>query len=96
MNVIITRKAYNQISSIQKFILEGYKMPITANRFTERLIDFGFSLANVPLGYKKCTQKKWSVKNYRCATFNKTWIFVYEIKNEKIIIRDLVLGKLIK
>lgn len=96
MNVIISRKAYNKISSLHKFIIDEIKMPLTANRYTEKIIAFGFSLADVPLGYKICTRPKWKSKNYRCATFDKKWIFVYEVKDNQIIIRELALGKLLK
>ncbi|MCB0506894.1 MAG: type II toxin-antitoxin system RelE/ParE family toxin [Chitinophagales bacterium] len=96
MQVLFSKKAQNTIQSLYVFLTDEIKMPITALRYSKKMESFGKSLANNPYAYKICTQEKWNKRNYRCATFNKTWTFVYEVKNEKIIIRDLVLGKLIK
>jgi len=36
-----------------------------------------------------CRFKRWRMYGYRCAVFEKDWIFAYEIFTEGIIIRDM-------
>ena len=71
-------------------------MPLTAFRYSNKMEIFGNQLEKNLSGYKVCVRLKWNLKNYHCATFDKKWIFVYEVLLDIIIIRELVLGKLLK
>lgn len=96
MKVVFSKKAQNTLNSLFVYITEEIKMPITAFRYSKKMENFASSLGNHPFAYKICTPQKWAVKQYRCAIFNKTWTFVYEVKTNQVIIRDLVFAKLIK
>lgn len=39
--------------------------------------------------YPLCRFKKWKALGYRCAVFEKSWVFAYEIFEDGIIVRDL-------
>ena len=39
--------------------------------------------------YPLCRFKKWRVMGYRCAVFEKNWVFAYEIFEDGIIVRDM-------
>ena len=96
MQVLFSKKAYKSILSLEKYLTEEIQMQLTAFRYSNKMETFGKSIAKNPLGYKVCVRPKWNLKNYHCATFDKKWIFVYEIRQDKIIFRELVLGKLLK
>lgn len=95
MEVVFSKNVQSKINVLFLYITEEIKMPLTAFRYTKKMETFARSLAKNPLGYKICKQQNWFSKNYRCAIFNKTWAFVYEVKTKQIIIRDLVLSKLL-
>ena len=42
-----------------------------------------------PANYPLCRFKRWQLLGYRCAVFEKKWIFAYEIFEEGIIVRDM-------
>jgi hypothetical protein len=44
----------------------------------------------IPTAYPICRFKKWQDLGYRCAVFEKDWIFAYEVFDKGIIIRDLL------
>ena len=96
MQVLFSKKAYKSILSLEKYLTEEIQMPLTAYRYSNKMEIFAKSLAKNPIGYKICSRPKWNLNNYRCATFDKKWIFVFEVLQDKIIIRELVLGKLLK
>ena len=41
------------------------------------------------MDYPLCRFKKWRVMGYRCAVFEKDWVFAYEIFEDGIIVRDM-------
>ncbi len=50
---------------------------------------FVFSFADETVKYPLCRFKRWCKLGYRCAVFEKHWVFAYEIFPEGIIIRDM-------
>lgn len=44
---------------------------------------------NNAVDYPLCRFKKWRELGYRCAVFEKNWVFAYEIIGEGIIVRDM-------
>ena len=54
----------------------------------ERMRQFIGSFGNMA-DYALCRFNKWRVLGYRCAVFEKRWVFAYEIINEGVIVRDL-------
>lgn len=96
MKVFFTIKASHSILSLADYISDEIKMPITASRYADKIKDFGLSIGTNPNAWPICNSKKYSVLNYRCAIFDKKWVFVYSITTKHVIIRDVVNGKLIK
>lgn len=68
----------------------------TSEHYTERMVDFGFSLALFPEKYPLCRFKKFARKNLRCATFEQTYIFIYKIIHKQVIIYNVIHGKAMK
>ena len=55
---------------------------------TARMRTFLRSLSS-PVDYALCRFKRWSTLGYRCAMFEKEWVFAYEIVPQGIIVRDM-------
>jgi hypothetical protein len=39
--------------------------------------------------YPLCRFKKWQILGYRCAVFEKDWVFAYEVFEDGVIVRDM-------
>lgn len=97
MDVVINQKAFKTINSIAKYISDNAEMPETGKKYALKLIDFGFSLGHIiPAKNAVCRYPKFRLKNWSCITFDKKWILAYQIKDNKILIEKIVLGKLLK
>jgi hypothetical protein len=53
-----------------------------------RIRSFLTSLGN-PADYALCRFKRWRELGYRCAVFEKDWVFAYEIFDGGVIVRDM-------
>ena len=42
-----------------------------------------------PADYALCRFKKWRTLGYRCAVFEKDWVFAYEIFDDGVIVHDM-------
>ena len=60
-----------------------------ARKRSNRMRVFLKSLSNPIVNYALCRFKRWRALGYRCAVFEKTWVFAYEIIDEGIIVRDM-------
>jgi hypothetical protein len=54
----------------------------------QRIRLFLASLSN-PADYALCRFQKWRDLGYRCAVFEKSWVFAYEIFDGGVIVRDM-------
>ncbi len=89
LKVVFRRKTIGKIKDIAIYIEErGY--PITAENFIQQLFDFGESLALFPNKYPICRKKAWAKRNLRCAIFNKSYIFIYKLNNNELIIYNII------
>jgi plasmid stabilization system protein ParE len=71
---------------------QGY--PERANSYHhERLRNFALSLGTMPLKYAKCKRQQYAIFQLRCAIFENTYIFAYQIFEYKVLIVDVVHGK---
>lgn len=97
MEVVINQKALKKIQSIAKYISEEFETPEKGRKYVLRLIEFGFSLGHsIPTKNALCKYKKFRMKHWNCITFNKKWGFAYQIKDNKVLIEEIALGKLLK
>ena len=93
--VIFLRAAEKNIFQIYIYlVLQGY--PETAERFTDKLYDFGYSLANFPDKYRLCRFPKFSRRSLHCAVFDRAYIFTYKVVKNKLIIYNVIHSKVLK
>lgn len=87
--VLIADTVLNRISELRIYLVEELKLSREAalNR-TERMDDFLRSLGNAA-DYPLCRFRKWCLLGYRCAIFEKDWVFAYELFEEGVIVRDM-------
>ena len=89
--VIFLPIAEAAIENIGTHIAEnGY--PDTAEMYVNRLIRFANSLSSLSERYPICRHKYFAINNLRCAVFEKTYIFVYKILGNNLIIYNVIHG----
>lgn len=92
MKVLIRKSAFSSIEKIADYIATEIKMPLTAQRYADKLIEFGFSLGKYYHAYPICRTEKLASQNLRCATFDKKWVFAYEVKADSVVIHKILWG----
>jgi len=75
MKVLLRKAALSSIEQIADHIANEVSMPETAMKYTERLIEFGYSLGSYFKAYPLCRSTKLLAQRLHCATFDKKWIF---------------------
>ena len=92
---IINKRAINSINSFYKIISEeGY--PERAKKFTKELYDFAYQLTPIAKSFSDCRHKYFAKKNLKCIPYKKNYIFIVSIKNNLIIIHNIVPAKKIR
>ena len=87
--VIIPSNLWSEIGKIKDYLIDELKLSETAAETrVKRMEDFVLSFAN-PVDYALCRFKKWRELGYRCAVFEKSWVFAYEIFEGGVIVRDM-------
>jgi hypothetical protein len=94
--VVLASKADRTLQSLVQYIANEILMPETGIKYGRKMREFALSLGNSPLAWPICKGKTYSSKNYHCAVFDEKWIFAYSISGQKVIIREIINGKLIK
>ena len=89
MKVIFTPKAANGLAFITEFIALNSSFD-TAWKYYQRLKQFGSSLNMFPEKYSICRYKIYAKKNMHCATFDNTYIFVYKVVVDELVIFDII------
>lgn len=79
----------DKISELESYLIEELKLSEKAAlRRSHRMREYVRSFSNL-VHYPLCRFKKWRQLGYRCAVFEKDWVFAYEIFEDGIIIRDM-------
>lgn len=87
--VLIADTVLDRISELRSYLLNELKLSREAAlKRTDRMDDFLRSLGNAA-DYPLCRFRKWCSLGYRCAVFEKDWIFAYESFEDGIIVRDM-------
>jgi hypothetical protein len=88
--IIIPDKLWSKIEAIKSYLISELKLSEEAaiSRIN-RMENFVTSFA-IPAAYPLCRFKKWQKLGYRCAVFERDWVFAYEVFGNGIIIRDLM------
>ena len=87
--VLISGLVWKKIAELESYLINELKLSETAAlRRSTRMRKF-VSAFGTSADYPLCRFKKWCMLGYRCAVFEKDWIFAYEIFDGGIIIRDM-------
>ena len=82
----VTRK---KISDLELYLIDELKLsPEAALRRSARMREFVHAFSGVA-DYPKCRFKKWRKLGYRCAVFEKDWVFAYEVFEDGVIVMDM-------
>ena len=93
--VIISGAVEQKIAALESYLIDELKLSEEAalNR-SRRMRLFVAALCN-PADYALCRFQRWRALSYRCAVFEKSWIFAYEIFDGGIIVRDMAHGTML-
>jgi hypothetical protein len=87
--VHISKTVLHKISELELFLKNELKFSKEAARKrSDRMRVFVASLRH-SVDYALCRFKKWQELGYRCAVFEKDWVFAYEIFEDGVIVRDM-------
>ena len=93
--VKISDNVLMKLDELTEYLIDEFKLPEdAAMRRIDRLLDFVYSLSN-PADYALCRFKRWRVFGYRCAVFENSWVFAYEIFDDGVIVQDMAHGALL-
>lgn len=87
--IIFREKAKRSIRDIA-FYIEHRGYPETAEKFAEKLVQFGNSLVGIPKLYPICKQTQLAKYKLHCAVFHKNYIFVYKFVKNTLIIYTVI------
>jgi len=87
--VLISNFILGKIAELELYLVNELKLSETAALHrSARMRAFVHSLS-APADYPLCRFKRWCTLGYRCAVFEKNWVFAYEIFAGGIIVRDM-------
>jgi plasmid stabilization system protein ParE len=93
--VIFLPKSQKSIFSIYRYIAErGY--PATAEKFFNRLYDFGYGLNDYPDKYGICRQPVYQKRKLHCAVFESNYVFIYKAVKSQLVIYNIIHSKRLK
>jgi plasmid stabilization system protein ParE len=94
IEVVYTERAAISIAEVAWYITgKGY--PETAQKYRRKLYEFGNSLVNFTNKYPLCRHTVYKSRNYRCAVFDKSWVFVYKLVKKRLIIYYVIHSSLL-
>ena len=92
VTIIFKKRAADNIAKAAFYIAEkGY--PETAQKYRKRLYQFGRSLSDFPEKHPICRHQFYAKRKYRCAAFEKTYVFVHKLVKNQLIIYNVIHGK---
>ena len=87
--VSVSNEVVAQIADLAQYLVEQLHLSKEATQTRiDRISRFLLSLA-VEVDYPKCRFKRWRKLGYRCAVFEKDWVFAYEVFAQGVIVRDM-------
>ena len=87
--VIVSDIVREMLNELEYYLIDELKLSEEAalNR-SHRMRIFITSLS-APVDYPLCRFKRWNALGYRCAMFEKDWVFAYKVVPEGIIVCDM-------
>lgn len=87
--VFVSDTVMDKVSDLKIHLIEELKLSReAAHKRIDRIDDFLLSLGN-SADYSLCRFKKWRSLGYRCAVFERDWVFAYEVLEDGIIVREM-------
>ncbi len=87
--VVVSKLVREKIEELKTYLTQDFQLSWdAASARIQRMEDYVESFSNA-VDYPKCRFKRWRALGYRCAVFEKSWIFAYEVFDDGIIIRDM-------
>jgi len=87
--VHVSGEVLDKISELELFLKNDLKLSKEAARKrSDRMRTFVLSFGHEG-DYPLCRFKRWRTLGYRCAVFEKRWVFAYEIFDDGVIIWDM-------
>ncbi len=94
--VRISGLVMGKIADLESYLIDELKLSEEAAlRRSARMRKYIQAFGNAA-DYPLCRFKKWRALGYRCAVFEKDWIFAYEVFKEGVIVRDMSHTSLLK
>ena len=87
--VVISNTVQKKIINLRKYLLDELKLSREAATARTYRIDVFLLTLGYPADYPLCRFKRWQELGYRCAVFEKTWVFAYEVFENGVIVRDM-------
>ena len=87
--VIISGNIWNKISEIKDYLIYELQFSETAAEIRINRMENFVATLSMPADYGLCRFKRWQIYGYRCAVFEKTWVFAYEVFDDGVIVRDM-------
>lgn len=93
--VLVSDVVMNKVADLRGYLIHELKLSReAAHKRTDRIDSFLLSLAN-EADYPLCRFKKWRILGYKCAVFERGWVFAYEVFEDGVIVRDMSHAKLL-
>ena len=87
--ISISPSVRDKMEDLENFLVNELKLSEEAAlKRSRRMRCFVDSLRNAA-DYPLCRFRKWRALGYRCAVFEKDWIFAYEVFEGGVIVRDM-------
>jgi plasmid stabilization system protein ParE len=91
MKVTTSSAAKRDIAENIKYISDkGY--PHNAEKLYDRMLAFIPTLGEMPEKYAICRNKRFGEKQYRCAVFEQSYLFVYAINKNSVLLLRVIHG----
>jgi len=87
--VVISDTVLNKLADLRRYLIDELKLSREAAKARTYRIDAFLLSLGYPADYQLCRFKRWKLLGYRCAVFERTWVFAYEIIHSGVIVRDM-------
>jgi len=78
-----------KVTDLESYLIDTLKLSEEAAiRRSDRMREFVRAFCN-EADYPLCRFKKWRILGFRCAVFEKDWVFAYEVFDDGVIVRDM-------
>jgi len=87
--VQVSKQVWDKISELETYLQVELKFSKEAARKRSDRMSVFLKSLSIPVDYVLCRFKRWRIKGYHCAVFEKDWVFAYEIFENGVIVRDM-------